>query len=289
MLSYIGGKSRISKFIIEYIPKNIHTYTEVFGGMFWTYFNMDISEYPKLEKVVYNDFNPVNTNLFKCVKDTDNFYDYIKDIPCQVKDIDMEGESSDPIFKELFQKFQKNAFNGELFSDNPDYERGMNYAYVLSQVFSGLKPESSSFIDLKYKYRSKFDTFRDKVGGKGRGKHFKQMFNNITDIENLDFERFIEKYDSDEMFFYLDPPYYNTEKYYSNHDFGIEDHERLFNSLKNIKGKFAMSYYYFPQLEEWFPKDKYKWVSKDFAKSASASKGKNQSIGTELLIMNYEI
>jgi len=287
MLSYIGGKSKISKFIIEYIPKDISTYTEVFGGMFWTYFNMDTSTYPSLKTVVYNDYNPVNSNLFKCVKDTNNFYNYIKDIPCQIKDIDKEGENSDPMFKEMFKKFQKNAFSNKPFNNAPDYERGMNYAYVLSQVFSGLKPESSSFIDLKYKYRSKFDTFRDKVGGKGRGKHFKQMFDKITTIENLDFEEFILKYDNEDMFFYLDPPYYNTEKYYSNHDFGLDDHERLSKILKNINGKFAMSYYYFPQLEEWFPKDKYNWVSREFPKSSSASKGKNQSIGVELLIMNY--
>jgi hypothetical protein len=60
----------------------------------------------------------------------------------------------------------------------------------------------------------------------------------------------------------------------------------LANVLKNIKGKFNMSYYDFPLLSEWFPKTEYRWVSKDFAKAAAAKKGKTQNVGTELLIMN---
>ena len=41
------------------------------------------------------------------------------------------------------------------------------------------------------------------------------------------------------------------------------------------------------KLSEWFPKDKYNWKQKDFAKAAAAKSGKSQSKGTELLIMNY--
>ena len=47
--------------------------------------------------------------------------------------------------------------------------------------------------------------------------------------------------------------------------------------------------YDFEILETWFPKDEFVWVDKDFAKASSASKGKKQNKGTELLIMNYVI
>ena len=33
MISYIGGKSRMAKWIGEYIPNDIETYVEVFGGV----------------------------------------------------------------------------------------------------------------------------------------------------------------------------------------------------------------------------------------------------------------
>ena len=32
MISYIGGKSRMAKWIGEYVPNDIETYVEVFGG-----------------------------------------------------------------------------------------------------------------------------------------------------------------------------------------------------------------------------------------------------------------
>lgn len=286
MLSYIGGKSRIGSWIKDYIPKDIETYCEPFSGMYWVFFNMDLETYPNLNKVVYNDFNEVNCNLFNCLKTPEDFYNYIKDIPCQTKDKDKEGEPCDPKFKEMFNKFQKNAFT-DLNLDKPDFEKAMNYAYVLSQVFSGSKPETSSFIDLKHKYRSKFDTFRDKVGGIGRGRKFKGYLKRITDVENMDFEEVIKKYDSPSSYFYIDPPYWKTENYYSNHDFDRNDHERLAKCLKGIKGRFSLSYYDFPLLNEWFPKDEYTWVMKKFAKAASAKKGKEQNMGEELLIMNY--
>ena len=34
MLSYIGGKSRIGKWIVPYYPKDMETYVEPFGGKF---------------------------------------------------------------------------------------------------------------------------------------------------------------------------------------------------------------------------------------------------------------
>jgi hypothetical protein len=57
--------------------------------------------------------------------------------------------------------------------------------------------------------------------------------------------------------------------------------------LKSIEGKFSLSYYDFDQLSEWFPKDEYKWESKEFHKAAMAKSGKAQTKGVELLIMNY--
>lgn len=289
MLSYIGGKSKISKWIKDYIPKDIEIYSEPFAGMYWVFLNMDLETYPNLNKVVYNDFNEANYNLFNCLKTPEDFYNYIKEIPCQTKDKDKEGEPCDPKFREMFNDFQKKVFSDIPYTNEADFERGAMYSYVLSQVFSGSKPSTSSFIDLKHKYRSKFDTFRDKVGGIGRGSKYKKYLKRITDVENMDFEEVIKKYDSPSAYFYVDPPYWRTESYYSNHDFDRSDHERLANCLKGIKGRFSLSYYDFPLLSEWFPKDEYNWESKMFAKAASAKKGKKQNMGEELLIMNYKI
>lgn len=48
-----------------------------------------------------------------------------------------------------------------------------------------------------------------------------------------------------------------------------------------------MSYYDFPDLQKWFPKDKYTWIEKEFNKQ-NASKNKGAGKGKEVLIMNYK-
>jgi DNA adenine methylase len=279
MLSYIGGKSKIGKWIVPYYPKDMEVYLETFGGMFWCFFNMDLKLYPNLNKVVYNDFNPLNYNLFKCVQNPSELLRAINSIDCQKQGTDITPS----IYKEQFISFQAEIFN-EGFSVNPgDYEVAAKYVYILTQVFSGSKPETSSFIDLKGKYKSKYLTFRDKLSKPDWVEHFLK----ITDVENMDFSDVINKYDSESTYIYLDPPYWKTENYYSNHDFDRQDHERLANTLHQVKGKFSLSYYDFPLLSEWFPKDKYTWEMKQFAKAASAKKGEKQNMGEELLIMNY--
>ena len=101
----------------------------------------------------------------------------------------------------------------------------------------------------------------------------------------------------------MDPPYWKTENYYSNHDFDSKDHLRLANILKGIQGKFSLSYYEFKQLNEWFPQQgvgvgkngqlfmfhtsEYKWERQTFKKAAAAKKDGTQNEGIELLIMNY--
>lgn len=283
MFSYIGGKSRIGKWIKDYIPYDIETYVEGFSGAFWVFFCLDIDKYKNLKKVVYNDFNKLNANLFACIKQYKEFYEYLKDTPRQKK-----GEFPTPVeHKERFERYQKEAFESdfEFDADNPNFELGKKYIYVVTQVFSGSKPETSSFIDLKGKYNCKFDAFLNKL----KNEKYQKYFDKLTYVENMDFEDIIKKYDSPTTYVYLDPPYWKTENYYSNHDFDSGDHERLANVMKKMKGKWGLSYYDFPQLSEWFPKDKYIWEQKDFAKAAAAKKGVKQNKGTELLIMNYDI
>ena len=270
-LSYIGGISKIGKWIRNYIPNTVETYVEPFSGMFWVFFNLELPNYPNLKKVVYNDFNPLNVNLYNCIRNYKTFADIIQKIPAQKAD--------------LFSQYQKEIFEPSFKVDlsQPDYETAYKYAYILTQVWSGTNPSKSKFIDLKGKYTSKFDSFRNKL----TNPKWQAYFDKIDVVENLDFEDVIKKYDSPTTYFYCDPPYYKTEDYYANHSFGIETHERLATSLKSMKGKFSLSYYDFPQLSEWFPKDEYVWENKAFAKAAMAKAGKEQTKGIELLIMNY--
>ena len=159
MLSYIGGKSKIGKWIVPYYPKDMETYVEPFGGMFWCYYNMDLDEYPNLKNIVYNDFNPLNYNLFMCVQNPTELLKSVESIPCQQRGV----ENTPTEYKDLFKEFQSEIFADDFEINYPDYDVAAKYAYILTQVFSGSKPESSNYIDLKGKYKSKYLTFRDKL------------------------------------------------------------------------------------------------------------------------------
>jgi len=280
MISYIGGKARIGKWIVPFIPTDIETYVEGFSGMFWVFFNMDLSKYPNLKTVVYNDFNGLNANLMKCAKNYDRLWDELLKYPCQQLGV----VDTPPEYQELFIQCQKEVFDPNfVIGSEPNYDAAAKYVYVLTQVFSGSKPETSAYTDYKGKYRCKVLIFMDKL----KNKKYQEHFDKITFIENMDFQDVVLKYDSSTTYFYMDPPYWKTENYYSNHDFDSKDHERLSNVIKNIQGKFSLSYYDFPQLNEWYPKEQYRWESKNFKKAAAAKKNVSQNEGTELLIMNY--
>lgn len=280
MISYIGGKARISKWIVPYIPRDIETYVEPFSGMFWVFFKMDLNHYPNLKTVVYNDFNGLNSNLFSCCKEYDRMWDEMSKYPCQQLGI----EDTPTTYEEMFDEYQKEVFHsGITITDDNKFEVAAKYVYVLTQIFSGSKPETSIYMDYKGKYRCKVLIFMDKL----KDRKYRSHFDKITFVENMDFQEVIEKYDSEKTYFYVDPPYWKTENYYSNHDFDRNDHERLADSLKSISGKFSLSYYDFPILRVWFPKHEYVWEMKEFAKAASAKSGVKQNMGEELLVMNY--
>lgn len=294
MISYIGGKYRMAKWIAESVPSDIELYAEIFGGAFWTYLRSDIVDRPNLKEVHYNDFNRFMSNLMGCCRHTKEFINIINDSNVVSQDT------------KSFDKFKNEILdieNSDRIKDIkiPDYELGYKYVYLLTQVFSGtgIKP-GTKMQDLRGKYKSKFDSFVDRISDP----EITRRWERVTDVHNLDFEDAVGALDGDKSFLYFDPPYYSTEKYYSFHNFGLKDHERLTSTIKSMKGYFGLSYYVFDDLIKWFPKvetegrneddiiaqlngGKYIWVEKDFAKTASAKKGVAQNKGTELLILNY--
>lgn len=278
MISYIGGKARIGKWITPQIPNDIETYVEGFSGMFWVFFNMELNEFPNLKTVVYNDYNPLNHNLMKWAKQYDVLHEALSKYPCQQLGV----VDTPPEYAEMFNQYQKEVFDENLvITEENGLEIACKYVYVLAQVFSGSKPETASYMDYKGKYRCKVLVFLDKL----KNPKYRQHFDKITFVENMDFQDVVEKYDSPTTYFYMDPPYYKTEDYYSNHIFTIDTHERLATCLKNMKGKFGLSYYVFDKLIEWFPKEEYVWEEKEYKKAASTKKEKTLAI--ELLIKNY--
>ena len=103
-------------------------------------------------------------------------------------------------------------------------------------------------------------------------------------IENVDFERLIKTYDRRNALFYLDPPYVNSEQYYTAYQFSESDHCRLYNVLKNISGKFILSYNDCEFVRNLYKNYNIKSVSRI---NLLSSTGRNQTKFNEVIITNY--
>ena len=64
-MSWIGGKKALRDVILQRFPLYYEKYIEVFGGGGWVLFHKP----PGNDFEVYNDFNGLLTNLYRCVRD----------------------------------------------------------------------------------------------------------------------------------------------------------------------------------------------------------------------------
>lgn len=304
IISYFGGKSSnvFIQFINSKIPKSgIKTYVEPFSGSMGTY--MDDPTL-KFDIVVYNDKNRHQVNLVKCCSDPEKFVKYLE----RLKETLLNTTETDPIkkwdfYKSIYHKYIKNDFLDNMDFEIGDFKKAAIYAFLITSSFSSVYPRGGGFSGYnKAKDRLKLEVLIDKL----KKNKYTEKIKSITDFYNVDFEELITKYDSEDTFLYLDPPYarFNEESgeddakrlfwYGSDADgvFGPQSHRRLLELLKKTKCRWSLSYYYFPLLEELLPRDKYTWTQKEvFRGSAQGGANhdpkKEHAKGVELLIMNY--
>jgi len=272
MISYVGGKYRQANWINEFIPKNINKYIEPFGGAFWVYLKSDFM----VNDVVYNDVNPFMANLFACCAQYNKFLETIDNYENNLGAKPQDNDLFNDIRNEVVERFEKNDV------EMPDFDLAWKYVYIATQTFSGIIGPKVKMVDLKGKYKPKYYSFTDRL----KNKKFQKKLDKVR-VNNVSYDILFENEDTENTFWYVDPPYYGTEKLYGFHSFTKEHHENLMKCLKNTKSKWILSYYEFPELLEWFPEDQYRWERKDYKKASMATPGKKQSVGTEVLVMNY--
>ena len=103
-----------------------------------------------------------------------------------------------------------------------------------------------------------------------------------TYVENLSFEKIIDKYDRKYSFFFCDPPYFETTGY--GNTFGENEQLLLRDKLSNLKGKFLLTINDHEKVREWYEGFNIKEVEVNYSVSRAAEgRGKYR----ELIITNY--
>lgn len=206
-ISWLGGKKSLREKIIIRFPLNYKRYIEVFGGGAWVLFFK-----PPEAFEVYNDFNCLLTNLFRCMRDCPD---------------ELNNEMEFMLNSRLDFEYVKEILN-KTPEKLPDPKRAA-YFYFLVRCSYG-----SGASDFACQPRA-VQNYIPAI--KAASIRLQKVI-----VENRDFERLIKQYDRPESFFYCDPPYYMTEDYYMGDGFSRKDHQRLADVLCNIQGKFLLSY-----------------------------------------------
>ena len=209
-MSWIGGKKSLRDLIVSLFPLYYERYIEVFGGGGWVLFHKP----PGNDFEVYNDFNGLLTNLYRCVREKPN-------------------ELIDALYFVLNSREDFDIVKKALARDSPEsdvirasyFYQLIRYSYASGLTSYGSQPHDmwSNFPLIEQAHR---------------------RLSKVV-VENKDFEKLIRQYDRPVSFFYADPPYFETEKYYKNvgeDGFKKEDHIRLRDTLMGIEGKFLLSY-----------------------------------------------
>jgi DNA adenine methylase len=252
--------------ILKLIPEH-EVYVEVFGGSAKVLLNK-----PPSDIEIYNDYDKRIANLFYVVAfKFDEFYEKVSRL----------------VFSRASGEHFLKDYHKTKLTELGDVDLAVKTYYLLRTNFSGKMAST-------YSFRLSFG---------GRKNIAKTFFNALSElelihkrlqhviIESVDFRNLLSKVvDRENVFIYLDPPYYGTEYHY-NPNFSEQDHKDLLNLIKQSKAKWLLSGYANPLYDEEL-KDFYR-IEVPAVKHSYAitmhSQAKEKPKAIEVLWANYDI
>ena len=204
LLRYPGGKFYMLEDIKEIFNKSGKTTViDVFGGSGKVLMNLDA----KIK--VYNDINNNLVNFFMELKENKELV---------LKKLDYILNS-----RELFERYREKSHD--------NLENAFRFLYMNILSFNGQ--------GRSYSYSTKRNKSITLVN---INKAINKSYNDLKywTIERLDFREIIKRYDSENSFFYLDPPYHNITDLYDN-NLKDGDYIDIKNILDRIKGKYLLN------------------------------------------------
>lgn len=239
-VSRVGNKTAILHILYALFPIQYGRFVDVFGGSGSVLLgNPEICPFE-----VYNDFDRNLANLFCCMKER---------TMAVIRELGFCHLNSREDFIAIRRFFENEQFDDKYLSEE---------LRLTKILFS--PPEANELTEMRKRITADYDVRRAAMFLKllrfsysSSGKSYasqpfdiRKLFGLISQlqdrlanvvVENQDFETLIKHYDRPDAFFYLDPPYFSTEDMYEV-GFGWDDHVRLRDTLKNIKGRFLLSY-----------------------------------------------
>lgn len=274
-LNYIGNKSRVVSEIKRFLPENISTFMDIFGGGFNVGINI------AADNVIFNDYNFFVTELVESFKKYPT-YEYLLTIHKYIKKFGLEKANAEAYVK-------ARAYYNQLPKEKKDPR--LLFTIILYGYQQQIRFNSSH-------------EFNNPVG--------MRWFNDCVLEKMISFSRRIKERDCifkscnyldlfDEIgtstFVYLDPPYQLTTGSYNDGKRGFYGwsqscEKKMFSFLESLSNrgvKFMLSYVVEhkgtenEKIKEWITKNNYHVIPLGDILGISGSRRK------EVLILNYEV
>ena len=240
-----GSKVRmLSKIlpIIESARGDAPVYVEPFGGS-----GAVINALKPVKIEVYNDADERLVDFFRALADDDSR-----------EKMERWGETF-PQSRAIYDEMKRDWIKSPELA-----KRGFATFYVQSFSFGGKPFDSFGFARKIYTTHDNnlFAAYSGRVAALDA---FAERFR-FVNIERLDWRQCVDKYDSEQAFFYFDPPYCGKQKGFYRRGLPIVDHAELVETLLSVRGGAALSCY---SNDVYAPLEHAGWERYDFKASSS--------------------
>ncbi|TSE07697.1 DNA adenine methylase [Aquimarina algiphila] len=256
-ISYYGGKQNLVGRILKLIPEH-SLYCEPFVGGAAVFFAKEPSEVE-----VINDLNGDIVNFYQvCKLQFSKLQKLIQATPHSRK---LHSEAAN-ILKDPSEKDKIKRAWAIWVQTNMSFSSRIYGGYAYERKSGGT---TRTILNKKNRFTIEICERLDQV-----------------DIECNDALKVIESRDTKESFFYIDPPYFNSDMgHYGGYT--IKDFEALLKLLRTIKGKFLLSSYPSEILDKYTKKKK--WFTHSLEQTISVTKNNRDKKKIEVFTANYDI
>jgi DNA adenine methylase len=248
LLSYIGGKNRLAKQIIQIFPDHT-TYVEPFAGGAQVLFRKDPS---KVE--VLNDLDGELVNVYKvCQNHYEELLRYFRFVLVSRTWFDLLKKTDPKMLT--------------------DIQRAARYLYLLKNCFASLIVNPVYHRNVVQPPGFNLERLPELIE-----KTHKRL--ERVQIECAPYDEILQHFDRKGTLFYLDPPYYGKKLY--RHNFSHADFEKLSERLSRLRGKFILSLNDVPEVRNLFRRFYIKGVNLHYTSQKQAGRRYQ-----EVLITNF--
>jgi len=211
-INWQGNKNRMLKKLLPLIPEH-RTYVEVFGGGA----ALLLAKAPAGVEV-YNDIDEDLVNFFRVVRDNfEEFQEYVMLTPYSR----LEYDHSKLVFRQTKNPVKRAALFFIIARQSYASEWGVGWGYTIQESVRSMAATNSAYLSAI--------------------EMLPQIHRRLmqVQIECKDWADILQRYDTPDTFFYLDPPYKAEQRY----QYTFDQHELLIEVIQALKGKVMLSGY----------------------------------------------